>query len=183
MAPGATPARLLDPRDLRVEAGKPRRVRQLGQEQGVGPGRHHGGQIRGVLGGAGRVDAHDALAASEVHRAQRRDDPLPRLGLLRGRHRVLQVEDDAVGGHRRRLGDALGPRAGNEQEAATEPGHAPPRRCESTSNPAVRSASTSGRGSQGSRRTLNTVFPSDPGTAPTLMMRPSCARMISTMRS
>ena len=40
-----------------------------------------------------------------------------------------------------------------------------------------------GRVLHGSRRTLNTVLPSEPGTAPTLMMRPSWARMISTMRS
>ncbi len=126
-----------------------------------------------MLRGADGVDAHDALPGTEVHAAERRHHPLPRLRLLGGRDGVFQIEDDPVRGHRRRLGDALGAGARNEEETAPEPAHAPPRRCDSTSKPAVRRASTMGRVSHGSSRTLKTVLPSDPGTAPTLMMRPS----------
>ena len=145
----------------------------LGRSKASGPRRNHGREIRLVLRGADGVDAHDALPGTEVHAAERRHHPLPRLRLLGGRDGVFQIEDDPVRGHRRRLGDALGAGARNEEETAPEPAHAPPRRCDSTSKPAVRRASTMGRVSHGSSRTLKTVLPSDPGTAPTLMMRPS----------
>ena len=38
-----------------------------------------------------------------------------------------------------------------------------------------------GRGSHGSSRTLNTVLPSAPGTAPTLMMRPEQVRKLRAL--
>ena len=145
----------------------------LGRSKASGPAGTTAARSAACSGRAGGVDAHDALAGTEVHAAERRDHPLPRLRLLGGRDGVFQVEDDAVRGHRRRLGDALRAGARNEEETAPEPAHAPPRRCESTSKPAVRRASTMGRVSHGSSRTLKTVLPSEPGTAPTLMMRPS----------
>src|SRR3546814_9249939 len=44
--------------------------------------------------------------------------------LVRGRHRILQVEDDRIGPRRRRLGKAFGAVAGDEEQGAEAHQHA-----------------------------------------------------------
>ena len=149
MPPGGRPLARSSRCDLRVQARHVRGLGELREQQRVEAHRDHGGEVGRVLRRPGRVDAHDALAAAEVDAAEGRHHPLAGLGLLGRRDGVLQIEDDAVHRHRRRLGDALRPGAGHEEEAAPEPGHARPRRCDSTSKPAVRRASTMGRVSHG----------------------------------
>ena len=78
----------------------PHRVRtlDLGQQDGVGPGAGHRGQVGVAPGRIQPVDPDDQLAPGiGVPVFQRRDDALPPLPLGVGRHRVLQVEDQPIG--------------------------------------------------------------------------------------
>lgn len=87
----------------------------LGEHDASVPGRLQGGQVRRVLGGAGRVDPDDDPGRVKVPRGQRRGERGPCRGLAARADRVLQVEDHRVrGGQCLRV--ALGPVGRAEQQ-------------------------------------------------------------------
>src|SRR5205807_7216982 len=86
-------------RDLPHVAGVP----GLGHHVAVGPAGDRRLQVGYPEAGGDRIHAHPALATAEVQVGEPAGDDRPRGRLEVGRHRVLQVEDEAVGGERERL--------------------------------------------------------------------------------
>ena len=74
------------------------RVGYFRHQNGVGRGVRGGGEIVGVPGRIDAVDADEHLARAEAAGLDRVDDLLARGLLGVGRHRILEVEDDAVDG-------------------------------------------------------------------------------------
>ncbi len=96
---------------------RPRSV-DLGQENGVRPGRGGGDKVLRAPWRMRPIDPDDHLAPAEI--APDRPDHLrPSLHLGVGRNRILEIEDQRVGGQRRRLGQGLGVGAGHIEDAAT----------------------------------------------------------------
>ena len=93
-------------------------VARLGHDVALGPASDGGLEIGHAQAGGDRVHAHPALAAPEVQLAEPARDDRPCLDLAVGRHRVLEVQDEAVGGQRQRLGDHLVVAAGHEVQRA-----------------------------------------------------------------
>ncbi len=101
-------------------------------------GQHHGvelltgafddvDQVAVVEGRVGSVDAVDdrlLRAGGPVVLVERADHFAARLGLGAARDGVLEVEEDLVGGERRRLGEELLARAGNRMAGAARTGRA-----------------------------------------------------------
>ncbi len=92
----------------------------LGEQDRVHGGVGDGGQIVGAPRRAGGIHPHDDLARTVAAGPHRRQHLGARGGLRLGRDRVLQIQDERVGGQGAGLLERPRVRAGHEQ-------HAPPR--------------------------------------------------------
>ena len=93
-------------------------VARLGHDVAVGPAGDGVLEVGHAEPGGDRVHAHPALAPAEVQLAEPAAHDGPRGRLEVGRHRVLEVEDEPVGGQGERLGDHPLVAAGHEVQRA-----------------------------------------------------------------
>ena len=90
----------------------------FGNEDGVGHGVDGGIEIVGMPGRVDAVDADEDLAAAEAAGFHRGGHLLARRLLGVGRHRIFEIENDAVGGQRFRLLQRAGIGARHIEDAA-----------------------------------------------------------------
>src|SRR2546425_7793146 len=121
------PVALLEPLERLGDLASVGGVARLRYHVAVGAGDDRLREVRGPERAPDRVHPDPAFSGAELSSAEPVPDHGPRRDLPVGRHRVLEVEDQPVGGERERLRGHLLLAARPERERAPAPAHPGPR--------------------------------------------------------